>query len=72
MVFGNSLGDTAPLFHFSLHNMKKRKNLDEADVNWGKHTVIFLQFACWEHEGQGHKDNEEHAPFPNFAGSSIW
>lgn len=52
--------------------MKKRKNLGGADVNWGKHTVIFLQFTSWEHEGQGRKDNEEHAPFPNFAGSSVW
>lgn len=52
--------------------MKKRKNLGGAEVNWGKHTMIFLQFACWEHEGQGRKDNEEHAPFPNFARSSIW
>lgn len=34
--------------------------------------MIFLQFASWEHEGQGRKDNEEHAPFPSFAGSSIW
>ncbi|XP_030816698.1 cadherin-related family member 3 [Geospiza fortis] len=32
--------------------MKKRKNLDGADVKWGKHTVIFLQFASWEHEGR--------------------
>lgn len=34
--------------------------------------MIFLQFASWECEEQGRRDDEDHAPSPHLAGSSIW